>query len=667
MIDPSTILFPSPNGSAYSPNSIQDSPPEVEEMLVDIGNAQVDLQVLNLSSNELEKLDERIAGLEDLIELDLHGNSIKTIPSSLFSLRFLTSLNLSHNPLDEFPLEILNLTGLVSLNLAGAGLKRLWSTEWETELAGSPMIGSSLVESPSNSPNRNKNYLQLLPSPSAPLLEGILPHLKNLDLSENPLDPKYLSTIVFPKNLVHLDLSKCQLVSPAVPLAIFSSLDSLLTLNLSHNHLTPDLFQTSFTFSHNLTHWDIEAGCISLTRLDLSHNQITTLGSVENGLLEVLEQSYKLVGIEEEKVMNLFKSAEQFRRGERKNKGVEEEELEIILWGNEIGVEERIRRRGFFPASAGSTTREMNSPAIGVKQVELGEIEKESVMIATPVKKFVDNGWDEPPLTEGGKRRARAAVARLEREKREDFLREAERGVVAAETEPAAVEELAVMVEDLVIEPVQEKQVEKKVEKVEEEVVEEIGLEPEAIGIEDEPNLELIGVAYDSTSSRLNLRSKSLSTFPTLPTTRISSIDWSSLAVIDLSYNKLVSIPTINLPNLKELDLSYNLLTTLENLEFLAFTGLKELKLNGNKVDNLDSLVRIAETFKSGNSLHEKPFLKVLDLSDNEIGKLPYVLGHLGLEGLDFRVFGNRFRIPSAKIYQDSSKSLLEWLKVRDR
>jgi Leucine-rich repeat (LRR) protein len=93
-------------------------------------------------------------------------------------------------------------------------------------------------------------------------------------------------------------------------------------------------------------------------------------------------------------------------------------------------------------------------------------------------------------------------------------------------------------------------------------------------------------------------------------------------------------------PSLCNLKLSENFLTsaslTFEALSALILAkddkiGLKHLKLNGNRINELDGFQELAGLFK-GN--REVPGWKLdeLDVSDNDIGRLPPELGLLPLD-----------------------------------
>lgn len=104
-------------------------------------------------------------------------------------------------------------------------------------------------------------------------------------------------------------------------------------------------------------------------------------------------------------------------------------------------------------------------------------------------------------------------------------------------------------------------------------------------------------------------------------------------------------------PNLRMLDVSYNALTSsaLQKDVLIGLimasaqdtdsrTGLRHLRLRGNRITTLDGFQEVAENFK-GNRSDPDWKLEELDLRDNEISKLPPKLGLLPLDV--FLVDGN--------------------------
>jgi Leucine-rich repeat (LRR) protein len=103
--------------------------------------------------------------------------------------------------------------------------------------------------------------------------------------------------------------------------------------------------------------------------------------------------------------------------------------------------------------------------------------------------------------------------------------------------------------------------------------------------------------------------------------------------------------PLLNLiaelfPSLSVLDVSQNSLTTIDGVESLFIPdwdkrrkGLKVFKAQGNRIANLDSVVRVCEGWK-GDAKVDGWRLEEIDLRDNEVQKLPPELGLLPLDVL---------------------------------
>ncbi|KZT52928.1 hypothetical protein CALCODRAFT_67747 [Calocera cornea HHB12733] len=116
-------------------------------------------------------------------------------------------------------------------------------------------------------------------------------------------------------------------------------------------------------------------------------------------------------------------------------------------------------------------------------------------------------------------------------------------------------------------------------------------------------------------------------------------------------------------PSMRILDLSYNQLPCLAGIREVLLRrdnaerkGVRELKLKGCGVNNLDELVAILEDSgaePAGSDLA----LRELDLSDNEISKLPPKLGLLPVDVL--LVDGNLFRIPARRVWEKEGERTL--------
>ena len=94
----------------------------ISENLTSIPN----LQVLDLSSNPLGKLSDRIGDFKHLTQLYLGYTGLSKLPSAIKKLKSLQTLDLQNNPdLTELPKHICHLKNLAVLNLTGINMYRL--------------------------------------------------------------------------------------------------------------------------------------------------------------------------------------------------------------------------------------------------------------------------------------------------------------------------------------------------------------------------------------------------------------------------------------------------------------------------------------------------------------------------------------------------------------
>ncbi|GAA5826020.1 hypothetical protein JCM5353_008998 [Sporobolomyces roseus] len=231
-----------------------------------------------------------------------------------------------------------------------------------------------------------------------------------------------------------------------------------------------------------------------------------------------------------------------------------------------------------------------------------------------------------------------------------------------------------------------------------------------------DPALQLVLSAFDSSKRTVNFSSRSLSslpclitgvpppsfptpstldlsrnTFTNLPLSAIDSWTWSTtLRTLNLSHNRiakldpavLASLPP--LPSLLHLDLSHNLLSSTEALFselprlfpalrslslvqnrltslkgidklLLSHGSLRQLYLNANKISDISDLCSLGQQVEGKEASWR---LEELDLSDNEIARLPPVLGLLP-HSLIVSVSGNTFRIPRREIWENPGARLL--------
>lgn len=88
---------------------------------------QADLvcQLLDLSSNKIEALEDSIGRFKELRQLDLSSNQLESLPDSFSALQNLEVLNLANNQLHHFPTVLTKLPKLKTLNLKGNAIQSL--------------------------------------------------------------------------------------------------------------------------------------------------------------------------------------------------------------------------------------------------------------------------------------------------------------------------------------------------------------------------------------------------------------------------------------------------------------------------------------------------------------------------------------------------------------
>ena len=163
----------------------------------------------------------------------------------------------------------------------------------------------------------------------------------------------------------------------------------------------------------------------------------------------------------------------------------------------------------------------------------------------------------------------------------------------------------------------------------------------------------------------------------------ISLDSFSASSRRDPIFNILASI----FPSLNTLELSDNKLTNMSGIRALLIPdparktkGLKALRIRGNKLTDLMGLEVVAQVLQSEGKV-ESWRLEELDLRDNEIARLPPMLGYLPVDVL--LVEGNVFRVPARRVWERDgisipllldirilihhlgTKGLLNWLKER--
>lgn len=177
-------------------------------------SARAALGVLQLGTNALSEVDERVGAFAALTRLELHANQLTHLPASLGALTRLTTLTLAHNRLTELPAAVLRLDTLTSLDVSHNALESLWTPQQVADAGGAVLRG-----------------------------------LRHLDVSHNRLrngaflraDGGEVDVLALPRALRRLDLSDNALQGP-LPLQLVAPLDALEELALIGNELGDAVF-----------------------------------------------------------------------------------------------------------------------------------------------------------------------------------------------------------------------------------------------------------------------------------------------------------------------------------------------------------------------------------------------------------------------------------------
>ncbi|KAI5478222.1 F-box and WD-40 domain protein 1/11 [Pseudohyphozyma bogoriensis] len=557
---------------------------------------QVDLKALIVANNELEAVEEEIAGFEDLELLDLHNNRISALPDSFALLATtLTSLNLAANSLSTFPLAILALKNLRSLDLSSNELRELWAPDWSD--AVTELVATATTLSPSATPESVKGTSKgmsgfssapgtpsgRLRSPTAvvglaPLSPSTaFPNLISLNLSFNKFTELIYNTDFSPR-LTTLDLSFNRLRTLHVDTATkLASLPKLSSLDLSGNPLSDNFFNQPLL---NLT----SAPFPSLSNLDLSRASIDSLGPLESFFSAPIARPIAWDGLS--KVINNLVAA-----GEGRKPQPEGLKIEIQLLGCPLRNEQARRRAEFDQPLAPPSSME-------VPIVESTPVEKDEAADLAAGLSHVDLSASDSSLTPRPTLDSKAPTSNVPVDTRPITP------VISPSSSPS---------------PSSSSPSSPSVSSAPS-----TAFPPSA---SSQPEADALDAAVVLVSSGLNpvkgaviLSSKALNTLPT-PSTGFPPARLSSPHLVDLSANVLLSAPLKSIDywgwssSLKILTLSRNRITTVDFLEGLRLPQLTELDLSSNRLTStidFPSTTPLLSVFAI-----IAPQLTVLDLSHN--------------------------------------------------
>ncbi|CAG4930503.1 unnamed protein product [Colias eurytheme] len=266
-------------------------------------NCGLDILSLDLSYNELKTLNEdsEIAALRRLQELRLQNNNISDISSEIFNgLISLRVLNISHNNLQFIPEGTF------------ANTKELREIYLNDNQLFELDLGENLITDIKNGSFKNLDQLtglRLIENQIGNLTKGMfwdLPSLQVLNLAKNKIQAIERGCFERNKQLEAIRLDRNFIVDIN---GVFSSVLSLLWLNLSENHLV--WFDYAFVPS-NLKWLDIHSnyiehlgnyyklqGEIKITTLDVSRNRITEISPL------VIPNSVEVLFINNNRITNV--------------------------------------------------------------------------------------------------------------------------------------------------------------------------------------------------------------------------------------------------------------------------------------------------------------------------------------------------------------------------
>ena len=617
-----------------------------------------DLQVLKAWNNEIVEIQHEISLFGSLKSVDvclccllsvysthrlpskLHQNKICTLPNTFADLTALTSLDLSHNSLASLPLNVFALPSLSILNLSHNTLTTL--------PFGEPFSGAS-HSSRTDTYSSGGFFGPVITRANVPL-----PRLVSLDVSFNKLSASAIDHKNLPSGLSKVDLSSNPIASDfSALLRAFGGLSQLKELRLANTDIDDDGFPST------LLTGEASRSFSSLRILDLEETRANA---------EAVALAF--TGLKQS--LNFDMTTEELPEGTLR-----------------ITVGKKVLKEA-WELEAERRTRHRSGRSLGISDANTDVPDRSSQ--EEPLKEPWEIEADQGLLTEGGRRRARAAAAAATESSvgtANVSTTQEKRSSVTGLGHPSSPPPQGALPSFNLNNP-----------QYYDATTQTLKLPPSA------PLAKLharsFSLATSATARATPGKSDIALPTPSLPIAAISSQSFTqSLKILILSNRKLdlsVSLPfcepemdteliptleelvldgcgfpdtvtvtrhvpggatpikssepllsllTRLFPNLRTLDVSYNALTSaaLQKDVLMALVmasagraALKHLRLRGNRITTLDGFQQVAEIFKGHRSVPDWN-LEELDLRDNEIAKLPSELGLLPLDV--FLVDGN--------------------------
>ncbi|KZT00955.1 uncharacterized protein LAESUDRAFT_816217 [Laetiporus sulphureus 93-53] len=663
------------------------------------------LKTVDLHNNRLTMLPASFADLTALTALDLSHNSLTSLPVNLWALPNLSSLNISYNALTSLPFR-------APFDVAGANpLARTrdprgaWFCQSITR-ASAPLPRLTVLDA-------SHNQLRASSIDYLPAASSLPSQLSKVDLSANPLGEctSLIQALAGLDRLHELHFEHAEIGNDSFPVDIFSSLDFipftvLRILDLGETHVTAPVIEAAFRQPTIKQELDFEV------TNEEPHEGILRVVTGKKVIKEAWEveaerrAKLRRHGAATTEGLNIGSTSASSGIG-AKSTGVKEAwEIEAEQGLLTEGAKRRARARA---AAAAAQASSQSTPAHGGP----GSLKKSAVAEKEPWEIEAEQGL----LTEGAKRRARAMAAAASANVKEEIKEPAPLSTPHDEVAPLPSPTRASVMSNpqfydassrtLTLPPSAPPPKSPHLRSFSHAPSSglSLGLKVKTSGVSElalalpMPTVPLAAIAaqplaqtlkvliltgrkQDVVFSLLEVDGLSL---PILEELRLEGCNLpDSVAVARVDSTARTSEPLLPLlsrlfPSLRTLDFSYNLLTstclTKDALSSLilasadsdsdasARKGLRHLRLRGNRINELDGFIGIAELFK-GNRDCPTWKMEELDLRDNEISKLPPELGLLPLDVL--LVDGNLFRVPQRRIWErEGTKGLLSWLRGR--
>ncbi|KAG1883436.1 hypothetical protein F4604DRAFT_1738394 [Suillus subluteus] len=622
-----------------------------------------DLHVLKVWNNDIVEIQHEISLFGSLKTVDLHQNKIVLLPDTFADLTALTTLDLSHNSLAALPSNIFALPNLTVMNLSHNALSEL--------SFGARFSKSSSQKARNDTFSSGGFFGPVITRASSPL-----PRLSVLDVSHNKLTASTIDHANLPPLITKADFAANPLAlgdsnSTSVFIRALSHLDLLKELRCETADIGDDAFPSDLSTSK--TH------CFPrLQILDMGETRATMEGlqSALSGLKQDITYDF---------------TTEQPPEGTlRVSVG-----KKVVREAWEIEAERRVKSRVSKSVADAERTGGSSKTDVGQNNADV-------------VKEAWEIEAEQGLLTEGGRRRARAAAAMPAADiaTPSSLIGHGRPPTPASTSQPLSSTSLTnpqyyhATTQTLTLPPLSAPT---KSHARSFSLATPFSSAPSSQGKTDFalPTLTLPLVAisaqpFAQTLKILVLRNRKFDLCISLPTTGEVLLPSLEELVLDgcgfgdqvsvthqtdtgtttppRSNDTLLPLLTRFFPSLRTLDLSYNALTSASLRQDILSSliladnsnsrkGLRHLRLRGNRIDELDAFQGIADLFKGNRSVPDWK-LEELDLRDNEISKLPAELGLLPLDV--FLVDGNLFRIPQRKVWErEGTRGLLSWLRGR--